>query len=81
MPSEPDDPDNGGTGDWTRALRDAGPYLSLGATLATTVLLGVGLGYGADRWWGTQPTFLLLGGVLGVGLALYQFFMTVGRRQ
>jgi len=45
--------------------------------LATTVLLGVGVGYGVDRWWGTQPIFLLVGGTLGVALALYQFLKTV----
>lgn len=42
-----------------------------------TVLLGIGGGYWLDSWLGTKPWFLVLGGVLGLGLALYQFFKTV----
>jgi F0F1-type ATP synthase assembly protein I len=30
-----------------------------------------------DARFGTQPLFLLLGGAIGLGLALYQFFKTV----
>jgi ATP synthase protein I len=67
-------------GDWTRALRETAPYLSLGTTLAATVLLGVGVGHWIDRRWGTQPVFLLVGGTLGVVTALYQFFKTVSRK-
>ena len=45
--------------------------------MAVTVLLGVGGGYWLDSRFGTEPWFLMLGGVLGLGLALYQFFKTV----
>jgi F0F1-type ATP synthase assembly protein I len=64
-----------------RALREAGPYLSIGTALAATVFLGVGAGYGLDRWWGTQPIFLLVGGTVGVLTALFQFYKTVSRKQ
>ena len=74
-------PENKGNGsDWVRVLREAAPYLSLGTSLAVTVLLGVGLGYWADRMLGTRPWLFLLGAVSGLAMALYQFFKTVSRR-
>jgi F0F1-type ATP synthase assembly protein I len=66
--------------DWVRGLREAAPYLSLGTSLAVTVLLGVALGYWADQKLGTRPWLLLLGAVSGLALAIYQFFKTVSRR-
>ena len=46
-------------------------------TLAVTVLAGLGGGYWLDGRLGTRPVFLLLGGTLGVGAALYHFFKSV----
>jgi F0F1-type ATP synthase assembly protein I len=66
-----------GARDWTRALREAGPYLGLGTTLAVTVLAGLGGGYWLDGRLGTRPAFLLVGGTLGVGVGLYSFFRAV----
>jgi len=60
-----------------RVVRELAPYLGIGSSLAVTILLGVGAGYWLDGRFGTQPLFLLLGGVIGLGLALYQFFKTV----
>jgi ATP synthase protein I len=60
-----------------RALREAGPYLGLGTTLAATVLAGLGAGYWLDERLGTRPWFLLGGGTLGVGVALLYFFRAV----
>jgi F0F1-type ATP synthase assembly protein I len=51
--------------------------VGLGLTLAVTVLAGVGGGYWLDGRLGTRPVFLLLGGTLGVGAALYYFFKSV----
>ena len=48
--------------------------MGLGTTLAVTVLAGLGGGYWLDGRLGTRPVFLLIGGVLGVGAGLYQFF-------
>jgi F0F1-type ATP synthase assembly protein I len=58
-------------------LRDVAPYLSIGTTLAVTVLAGIGGGYWLDAHFGTSPLFLLAGGVLGLAAALYHFFKTV----
>jgi F0F1-type ATP synthase assembly protein I len=41
------------------------------------VLLGLGVGYWLDQRLGTSPWLLLLGALLGIGAALYQFFKTV----
>lgn len=68
------------SGDWSRALREAGPYLSIGTSLAATVLAGLGAGYWADRSLGTKPIFFLIGSGLGLFAALYQFFKTVNRK-
>ena len=68
---------SGDGGDWTGALRDVAPYLSIGTTLAVTVLAGIGGGYWLDAHFGTSPLFLLAGGMLGLGGALYHFFKTV----
>jgi ATP synthase protein I len=69
-----------GAGDWMRGLREAGPYLSIGTSLAATVLLGVGAGYWLDRRFATKPIFLLIGSAFGLFAALYQFFTTVNRK-
>jgi len=66
--------------DWGRALREAGPYLSIGTSLAATVLAGLGLGYWVDGKLGTKPVFFLIGSGLGLFAALYQFFQTVNRK-
>jgi F0F1-type ATP synthase assembly protein I len=52
------------------------PYLGLGTTLAVTVLAGLGGGYWLDGRLGTRPVFVLLGGVVGLGVALYEFCTT-----
>jgi F0F1-type ATP synthase assembly protein I len=67
-------------GDWGRALREAAPYLGIGVTLAATMGLFVGVGYWADKRLGSEPTGLIAGGVLGIAVALYQFFRTVSRK-
>ncbi len=56
-----------------RALREAGPFIGLGTTLAATVLAGLGVGYWLDGQLGTSPWLLLLGGTRGMGAALVHF--------
>jgi F0F1-type ATP synthase assembly protein I len=45
------------------------------------VLAGLGGGYWLDARLGTRPVFLLLGGVFGLGTALYHYFKTVAAGQ
>ena len=80
MPAQSTPPERDSDGDdrdWTRALRETAPLLGLGTTLAVTVLAGLGGGYWLDGRLGTRPVFLLIGGALGVGAALYQFVKAV----
>ncbi len=62
---------------WERAVREAAPLLGLGATLAVTVLAGIGAGYWLDRRLGSQPVFLLVGSCVGVAVAMLHFFRSV----
>jgi F0F1-type ATP synthase assembly protein I len=62
---------------WSRALRDAAPYLGLGTTLAGSVLLGLGAGYWLDSKLGTRPAFFLAGAVLGLLAAGLHFYRTL----
>jgi ATP synthase protein I len=73
--------DPSGRGDFSRALREAAPYLGIGTSFAASVLLGLGLGYWLDRRWGTTPWLLLLGSLLGIGAGFYQFYKTVAVRE
>jgi F0F1-type ATP synthase assembly protein I len=75
MSEEPQD-----EGARSKTLRDLAPLLSLGTTLAVTVGAGVLGGYWADRWLGTKPYGLLVGGTLALGIALYQFVRTASGR-
>lgn len=67
----------GDTSDWVRAVREAAPYLSIGATLAVTVALGTAAGYWADGRLGTRPWLTLVGATCGIGLGIWQFYLTV----
>jgi ATP synthase protein I len=62
---------------WARALREMGPYLGIGATLAVTVLGGVGVGFWLDGKLGTRPAFVLAGAVVGMLAAGYHFYRLV----
>ncbi len=45
--------------------------LGIGWFFATALILGVGIGYWADSKTGLEPTFTLIGIVLGLAVALY----------
>jgi ATP synthase protein I len=68
----------GDPGERGRLIREIGPYLGLGTSLAVTVLAGVGAGYWLDRRLGTGPILLVVCGVMGILVAGYQFWRTVG---
>lgn len=69
------------SGDWTRVLREAAPYLGIGSSLAITVLAGLGVGYWVDGRLGTRPLFFLVGAVFGLLAAFLQFYKTVAGRK
>jgi F0F1-type ATP synthase assembly protein I len=47
--------------------------------IGALVLLG-GLGYAADRWWGTRPWLLLVGLLLGLIVGFYELARTIWHR-
>lgn len=71
----------GDGGNWTRALREAAPYLGIGSGLAFTLLACIGAGYWIDGKLGTQPIFILLGVAFGLFAAFYNFFKLVAGRK
>jgi F0F1-type ATP synthase assembly protein I len=73
----PDDDEGRRPGGWGTALRDVAPYLGMGTGLAATVLVGLGGGYWLDGQFGTRPLFFLVGGVVGLGAAMYHFWKAV----
>lgn len=60
------------------SLHDAIPYLGLGLQLGVTMVFFVGLGYGADEWWGTGPWGVVLGAVLGMTSIIAQLVRLAG---
>jgi ATP synthase protein I len=51
--------------------RGAVEFLTLGMTVAVTILVAGALGYLVDRWLGTSPVFTLIGLVLGIVAAVW----------
>ncbi len=47
-------------------MREAGPYLGLGAQIGGSMVVFVGLGLLADRWLDTSPWGVLVGAALGL---------------
>ncbi|MBN2369163.1 MAG: AtpZ/AtpI family protein [Vicinamibacteria bacterium] len=62
-------------------MRDAGPYLGLGTSLALTVILGFGAGRWADGRLNSDPLLTLMGSFVGLAAGLYGFFRTVLRKR
>jgi F0F1-type ATP synthase assembly protein I len=60
-----------------KVLRDFGPYLTLGMQLAASVLLFFFVGYGVDKHYGTEPTFMLIGLALGIVGGFIKFFKSI----
>lgn len=67
--SEPDD----GLSPLARSYRAAAPWLSAVWQFTGSALFGVAVGYGVDRWWGTKPWGLIIGGLVGSAAGFYAF--------
>jgi F0F1-type ATP synthase assembly protein I len=60
--------------------QDAGPAASASYSLIGAIVLLGGLGYGLDRWFGTQPACTLGGLLLGVAAGFY-LLVKIGMRR
>jgi ATP synthase protein I len=65
----------GGSG--KRSPGQTAQLISLGTLVFSCVVVGLGGGYVADRWLGTQPWFLLIGLGLGIAAAGVNFYRTI----
>lgn len=54
-----------------REFRDTGDALTVGWMLVVSILIGFGLGYFADRWFGIEPWGMLIGLAFGIGAGFY----------
>ena len=57
---------------YRNAIKEAGPYLTLGLELGLTMIVWSGIGYLLDRWLGTLPWFTLAGMLVGMGSLFFQ---------
>jgi F0F1-type ATP synthase assembly protein I len=58
----------------------AGPAAGAGYTLIGAIMLLGAIGYGIDRWRGTEPWFLVGGLLLGIIVGMYELAKTVWRK-
>ena len=63
-----------------RARTSGGPAVAVSYALVGAILLFGGLGYALDARFGTAPTFVAIGLLLGVALGLYQLAKWLWRR-
>ena len=64
MASKEDDP-SGGSG-YRRAMKDVGPYLTLGLELGLTMVAWSVIGYLLDQWLETLPWLTMAGALVGM---------------
>jgi hypothetical protein len=60
--------------------QEAGPAASASYSLIGSIVLFGGIGYGLDRWLGTQPACTLGGLLLGMAAGFY-FLVKIGTRR
>lgn len=58
-------PKKEGLAAYNAGMIEAGPYLTVGLQIAFAMLFFVGLGYGADRLFGSSPWGIVIGSALG----------------
>ncbi len=58
----------------TATLRELGPYIGVGWSMAVGLLLSLGAGFWLDRKLGTRPILFLVGAVFGMGAAAWQLY-------
>ena len=72
------DPDEG-LSPLARSYRAAAPWLSAVWQFTGSALFGVAAGYGVDKWLGTGPGGLIVGGLGGSAVGFYAFIRSTNR--
>lgn len=70
---------NDGLSPLAKSSQAAAPWLSAVWQFTGSVLFLVAAGYGVDRWAGTGPWGLVIGGMVGSGVGFYAFIRTSNR--
>lgn len=52
--------------DTKQTFRQVGRFMSLGIAIVLCTVMGLGIGYYFDKWFGTKPWFLIIFLVLGI---------------
>ena len=73
------DPDDDGLSPLAKSYRAAAPWMNAVWQLTGSTLFGVAAGYGLDRWAGTGPWGLLVGGLGGSAVGFYAFIRATNK--
>ncbi len=65
--------------EYQKAMRESGPYMTLGIQMAMTIVFFTGIGYLLDRSFGTSPTWTAILAGSGAVFGLTYFLVTVLR--
>jgi F0F1-type ATP synthase assembly protein I len=77
---EPDSVISRSTRSFQENVEKSGSAAGASYTLIGALVLLGGLGYAADRWWGTRPWLLLVGLLLGLIVGFYELARTIWHR-
>jgi len=73
-----DDKNNDGkkkpAGSWAELNKSFGMLFNIGYYISASVMIGLFIGYQADKFFGTQPLFTLVMTFLGMGAGLLEIF-------
>lgn len=70
----------GSTKSFQENVTRAAPAMAAAYGLIGAIFLFTAIGYGVDRWQGTQPLFLVIGVVLGVVVGFYELIKTTYKK-
>ena len=81
IPRSAGEPEETEGSSFARGVRDAAPYIGASWTLTGALLIGVLVGFWADKKLGTRPWLTLLGTLLGLVIGFYELGrVMLGRR-
>ncbi len=66
---------------WIRRgrFREASEWTQVALMFPSSIAVGVAIGYGLDRWWGTAPWMTLIMTLFGILSGFYHFYRSYQR--